>query len=167
MFAGQVGQLHEAIPDHPEVPDVARGRFVGQIHAFNPPTEANGLFWTVPLDRSWVTATDSTVTLRAPDIFMWDYGVIGVAMLEGPDGQNSGRIPRTESHLSFDTVWTGQGDEIVDENPEKKFRWRFREAAATVGWSARRSDTTTVVQTSGEHHVIAAQVGYLENGAYF
>ena len=114
-----------------------------------------------------VTGTDSAVTFRGDDIFMWDYGVIGVAMLEGPDGQNSGRIPRVESHLSFETVWTGQGDEIEDVNPDKKFRWRFREATATVGWSARRADTTTVIQTSDKHHVIAAQVGYLENGVFF
>ena len=162
-----MGQVHQTIPDHPDVPDVARGRFPGQIHAFNPQTEPGGLFWTVPLERSMVTGTDSTVTFRADDIFMWDYGVIGVAMLEGPDGQNSGRIPRVESHLSFETVWTGHGDEIEDVNPDKKFRWRFREATATVGWTARRADTTTVIQTSDKHHVIAAQVGYLENGAFF
>lgn len=73
-----------------------------------PLLDPGGLFWTVPLERSTVTGTESSVTLRAEDIFMWDYGVIGVAMLEGPDGQNSGRIPRVESHLSFDTVWTGK-----------------------------------------------------------
>lgn len=162
-----MGQVHESIPDHPEVPDVLRGRFVGQVHAFNPQTDPGGLFWTLPLERSMVTGAESSVTFRADDLAMWDYGAIGVAMLEGPDGQNAGRIPRVESHLSFDTVWTGQGDEIEDTNSDKKFRWRFREATATVGWSAERSDTTTVIETSDDHHVITAQVGYLENGVYF
>jgi hypothetical protein len=97
---------------------------------------------------------------------MFDYGTIGIATLEGPEGQNTGRIPRTPSLLSFDTQWQGVGDVIEDVNEDKKFRFTFQEATATLGWSAKRADSLTMVEKSGSHHIIAAQVGQLKNGVF-
>jgi hypothetical protein len=114
-----------------------------------------------------VVGDETSVSFVAEDLSMYDYGTIGVAMLEGPDGQNTGRIPRTPALLSFETHWQGVGDVIEDVNQDKKFRFTFREATATLGWSAKQASSTTVVEKSDSHHIIAAQVGHLKNGVFF
>lgn len=164
---GRSGPLSQAIPDFPGMVDTIRGRFAGQIHEFNPPIFPGGLFWTIPLERDMVTSTDSTVSFVAPHLPMWDYFNLPNSLAEGPEGQNTGKVPRVPAIVSHDCQWTAKGDEIEDVNERLRFRYTFRHADVSMGWSAETPDSLSVVEKGDGYQVIAAYIGDERNGVYF
>lgn len=154
--------------DNPFVIDTVRGRFAGQVHEYNTPIEPGGLFWTFPLRRDQVRSTESTVSFVAKDMPMWDYFNLPNALGEGPEGQNSGGVPRLPASMSIDCDWTAEGEEIVDVNPRQRFRYGFRHARVAMGWSAETEGLSiAVTEKATSHYVIAAYIGQEQNGVFF
>ena len=121
----------------------------------------NGLFWTTVVsdDAVDVDLAAGTATLRADGMRMKDYHDFENAILGNGD-------PPKQSSVSFTVRWTAAGPVQELENEAQQFRGRFRDATATMEWSASSGQFEYRAPLE-ESRTEAAQLGEESNGFFF
>jgi hypothetical protein len=140
----------------------AVGALVNQLHDYEPGIQSNGVFWTVAVPPSSVTADSDagTASSRLSDYAIPDYVSALNSLAEGP------HVPAA---VSFDLQWapgpSPQRFEPVDDL--NGFRGEFTEGVSTIEWSSQQDGFKFQSDPASTATSLFAVVGHERNGAFF
>jgi len=109
------------------------------------------------VDDDDVDVGADTATVRVDGLKMKDYHDFENAILGNGN-------PPTPSTVSYTVRWTATGDPHEPDNPVQRFRGRFRDADATMEWTATSGQFE---YRSTESRNEAAQLGVESNGFFY
>jgi hypothetical protein len=135
-----------------------------QIHDFNPgivedtDTAADGLFWTIAIPRSSVSANPGAgrASLHLSNVEVEDYFDVVNALLDGPS---------VEADVSINAEWHDVLSHHNFRTPAAGFAGEYAHTKATVSWSASNDDGYNFVANPSSDGF--AEVGTSRNGVFF
>jgi hypothetical protein len=135
-----------------------------QTHDWEPGIAPSGLFWTIPLPASAMSADPGAGVARlvGDDVAIEDYHDFFNAISETPNP-----APRP-SVVSFDVRWAGHGDRLRVRDTDFGFTGEYVSGAATITFTARDDDSNVVYTSVDEGQTtVSAGVGHERNGVFF
>jgi hypothetical protein len=133
-----------------------------QVHDFEPGIKPSGLFWTIPLPQSTMSADPVTGRGR--------YRVQNLAVPDFHDFFNAiSPFPATRpGHVSFDVRWAGGGESTEIRDDVFGFEGTFVGGPATITFRAYDDARRAVIFTSDPGQTtVSAGVGLERNGVFF
>jgi hypothetical protein len=135
--------------------------FSTQIHDLNPGIASNGLFWTIAVPSSAVSANPGagTASFRLEEVSIPDWGNIPNSLFGSPIGQAT---------ASFEIEWGPGGEHVKDVNQQQGYAGQFVYTQARAEWSCSTAAgfefTSDPASTSTS---LFALVGHERNGVFF
>jgi hypothetical protein len=134
-----------------------------QAHDFEPGIKSSGLFWTIPLPASGMTADPSTGAAR--------YTFRNLAVPDFHDFFNAvSPFPSSRpGHVSFDVRWAGGGESTEIDDPVFGFEGSYVQSDATISFRVYDDARGAVIYTSdpGGQVTVGSGVGSERNGVFF
>lgn len=118
------------------------------------------MFWTIliPPESIDVSPGAGHARMCVSDLVVGDFGTNLNSFLRGLS------VPAT---VAFDIMWTGVGKPQKVEDDVNRFRGTFVDSAATIEWSATRTDFEFVSDPAETSFSTFAVVGHERNGDFF
>ncbi len=142
-----------------------------QHHDWEPGIAPSGLFWTIPVPRSWIKVSPGSgrARLTARNVPVTDYHDGISAVLGG------GPTP-LPSHVSFDVRWAGRGERKKIRDETFGFTGRYTTGEANIRFTASDDGAGVVYRSDpdGQYSPTPDQggagspaVGHERNGVFF
>ena len=138
------------------------GDFTNQVHDFEPGIAPSGLFWTVPIDNSQMSAAPGAGRARftVANMAVPDYHDFFSSISPSPTS-----IPST---VSFDVKWAGGGTRQKIHDATYGFEGDFVDGPATIDFTAQQDGSSVVYRSNPEGQItVSAAVGHERNGVFF
>jgi hypothetical protein len=133
-----------------------------QTHDFEPGIKPSGLFWTIPIPPSAITADPRTgaARFRMQNLAVPDFHDFFNAISPFPS-----TIP---GHVSFDVRWSGGGDTAEIRDDVFGFEGTYVGGDATIMFRASDDNRRGVIYTSNPGQTtVSCGVGSERNGVFF
>jgi hypothetical protein len=131
------------------------------VNDFNPGIAASGLFWTVAVPDNSVEVHPGAGTAKfaLSDFATRDFHTIGNSIFGGPSDP---------AVVSFEMIWSGQGQAVV-QTDGSTFSFDSVISAATIEWSALNENTgmSFASDPASTSQSKFAAVGHEKNGVFF
>ena len=135
-----------------------------QVHDFEPGIADSGLFWTVPISDSQISANPGAGRGRyqATDMALSDHHDFFNSISPSPP------IPAVASHVSFDVRWAGGGTRTRVDDSTYQFGGDFVDGPISIEFTAKQDNSPVVYRSrpTGQT-IVGGGLGHERNGRFF
>ena len=135
-----------------------------QVHDFEPGIADSGLFWTVPIPDSQISANPGAGRGRyqATDMALPGYHDFFNSISPNPP------IPAVASHVSFDVRWAGSGNRAHVDDSTFQFVGDFVDGPISIDFTAKQDSSPVVYRSRPTGQTtIGGGLGHERNGRFF